>query len=251
MRLNKFFTRIFTVFFFFTTLSICGALPTQKAKAADLPVQLYYSQRIEDNQYGAGHVEGYIAVQNLSYDKKVTVHYTSDGGKSWNDVPATYLKTNPSDNYEVWKFATPLNPEIANPITFCIKYEVNGQTYWDNNGGNNYTDSAFGKSYLCADAGGSYFDGTNKVFLTNITTEDMPGTKIVKVRYTEDNWATYTDSDASEFNSSPYDNSPLKHWLLKEILKPSTTQVQFSVLYEVNGVQYWDNNFGSNYTINY
>lgn len=47
---------------------------------------------------------GEVSVQNLSYDKHVTIHYTFDG-QNWIDTPATYVKADPNNpGYKVWSF---------------------------------------------------------------------------------------------------------------------------------------------------
>lgn len=256
MKTNKLFTKIFAAFMFIAAFSILNIGLASKAKAATSPVQLYYSQRITDDDYDIGHVEGYIAVQNLAFQKNVYVHYSLDGGKTWTDSPASYVKTNPSDGYEVWKFKTNSSSEEFGPaIMYCFKYEVNGQTYWDNNNGKNYTDGAFGKLPLYVNQinSGTY-NGQKYVsfsvaaqLLTD--TNIMANSKLVKVRYTEDNWATYKDVDANFISSGGTDSAA--QWAANLKISDSTKQVQFSVLYDVNGTQYWDNNFGSNYVVNY
>lgn len=253
MKLSKFFTKIFVAIAFIAALSIFNifSLPN-KAKAATLPVQLYYSKLTPDyNSYNTSHVEGYIAVQNLAFEKKVTVHYTIDG-KTWSDVPASYLKTDTNDNCDIWKFMTP-SAYPGQKVTFCIKYEVNGQTYWDNNDGENYTNTAFGKSSVFVNSVDGFTDSRNKrisLFIaTNYTSENIINSNPVKVRYTEDNWKTYKDIPAN-FLSSGCTDSNLE-WSANIDVSKSTKHVEFAVAYELNGVEYWDNNFGSNYTVNF
>lgn len=251
MKLSKFFTKIFIAIAFVAILSIFNiiSLPT-KAKAATLPVQLYYSQRIIDSKGGSSHLEGYVAVQNLSCQGKVTIHYTTDG-KTWSDVPASYLKTNPTDNCDVWKFETP-SAYPGNSTTFSIKYEANGQTYWDNNGGKNYTNTNFSKSSIFVNYIDSYAGPENNNISLFITTknftEDIKNFKSVKIRYTEDNWKTYNEIPASFLDEVDYSNLG---WCANFDLSKSTKHIEFAVVYEVNGTEYWDNNFGSNYSVNF
>ncbi|MFL0250316.1 hypothetical protein ACJDT4_07750 [Clostridium neuense] len=72
----------------------------------------------------------------------------------------------------------------------------------------------------------------------------------MKVRYTEDNWETYKETVISSPVGS-YSSDEASQWLANIKVSNSTKQVQFAVLYEVNGTEYWDNNFGSNYVVNY
>lgn len=252
MKLSKFFKKAIVTSALVAAFSIFGiaGLPNQ-AKADTLPAQLYYSQRVLDSRSGTSHLEGYISIQNLAFEKNVTVHYTYDGGKTWYDAPASYLKTDLNDNSEVWKFQT-MSVYYLQPITYCIKYEVNGQTYWDNNNGKNYTDGAFGKSYVYAQSiNAETYNGSNYIsFYT--ATRNIPGSnsKVVKVRYTEDNWNTYKDVDTA-YPVGSASTADTTEWSTNVTVSSSAKQVKFAVLYEVDGVQYWDNNFGSNYTVNF
>jgi hypothetical protein len=94
--------------------------------------------------------DGEIFVRNLSFNKRVGVHYTADGGATWNDVDGSYAGkvqavANIVDSVEIWKFKTPtLN--LVNPETFrfAIYYKLMdpgpnfGQQYWDNNFSQDY-----------------------------------------------------------------------------------------------------------------
>lgn len=248
MKSEKFFTKTFTAIAFVSVFLIFSIinLPS-KAKAATVPVQLYYSQRITDSRWGTSHLKGYIGIQNIAFQKKVTVHYTTDNGKTWIDVPATYVKQNLSaNNEEIWKFSTP-TVQYGQPTTFCIKYEVNGETYWDNNNGNNYTNDAFGKSTVYASSYDSFKNNGQKYIY--LTASSKYSTGSVKVRYTEDGWKTYKDLNCRYI--SAYNSVSTPQWDLEIPISNSKNQVQFDVIYEVNGVQYFDNNFGYNYIANF
>jgi hypothetical protein len=138
-------------------------------------------------------------------------------------------------------------------MKFCVKYEVDGKTYWDNNNGNNYSlkiyDACFGKSSLFVREAEkcTYSDNTQKLFLT-MAAKKFANAGLVKVRYTTDNWATYTDTNATLKSTYTNDND-VDSWALT-ITSPANTFIQYAVCYSVNGVEYWDNNFGSNYNSN-
>ncbi len=248
--------RLFLLMFIFTTTVMLGAGFTEKAKAAELtdsPVQLSYAKYVNVGYYG-GAMEGYICVKNLAYNKNVVVHYLS--GSSWNDVNATYLKTN-ADGSEIWHFYTNFN---GLSTKFAIKYEVNGQTYWDNNNNQDYSvdyqihDYTLGNSEICltqASKDGVNADGTRilraQACLKNLATAPTN----VKIRYTEDNWTTYKEVLASP-STYKINNDLLKYYdMTIGDISSTTTQVKFAVSGVVNGVEYWDNNFGSDYVINY
>ncbi len=101
--------------------------------------------------YTTSWIEGDIYVQNLSYNKRVGVHYTPDNGKSWFDTEATYggkEKASPVDidQVEIWRFKTPMLNSDSSSESFqlAVFYEIKepgpdfGKKYWDNNFGQNY-----------------------------------------------------------------------------------------------------------------
>lgn len=244
--------KIFSFIMSFVVLTTVFAFTnvfSSKAFADDLPVHLYYTNKLYDNSETSYYV-GYIAVKNLGYNQKVTVHYNSNSmGNTWNDIPASYVKTNPSDGYEIWSFQTPTCYEGAGPdnIQYAIKYEVNGQTYWDNNNGQNYFDDALGLSSLYVDNFSGYSKNDNKYISALIKSKKSSNSNTVKLRYSTDNWATYKDVDASLSSS----DASYEYWNVNQAISPSTTKIQFAVCYEENGIEYWDNNWGDNYTYTY
>lgn len=246
MKISKKLLSVALSIFVLTTFLAFGNPISSKVLADDIPIQLYYSNFTQLDRSGLGYDEGYIAVKNLAYDKKITVHYTNDG-VTWNDSAASYLKTNSSDGNEVWYFKIPANSYTV--TNFALKYEANGATYWDNNNNNNYiiknNVACFGKSYLFAHLPSGYlYDGINH-FSVGIFLKNIGSPKIVKLRYTEDNWATYKDVDAQYSYS---EDGVTEYWNAAQNFYSSTKQIQYAVSYTVNGVEYWDNNFGQNYT---
>lgn len=224
------------------TLCLAGigvaCMPATTVSASSQPVQLNYATNWSINGYH--NPAGEICVQKLGTDEKVTLHYTTDG-TNWADKSATYVKDDPNNpGYEDWHFGLSGEYEISGTIkSFTIKYEVNGQTYWDNNNGTNYNFASddnviFGKSNVVFTADG---EGDRYIFVKNIDY-----TKKVGVRYTTDNWATYHDVNASYFQSLTGAD---------QFSFPSEvpTGAKFAAYYTVDGVTYWDNNFGSDYTI--
>ncbi len=94
--------------------------------------------------------DGEIYVQNLSFNKRVGVRYTADGGANWTDADGSYAGkvqavANTVDSIEIWKFKTPtLNTMNPNTFRFAVYYELRdsgpnfGQRYWDNNFAQDY-----------------------------------------------------------------------------------------------------------------
>lgn len=247
---KKILNFIMSIFVLATTFTFANAFPS-KVFADELPpVQLYYSASVSDSAE-LGHCVGYIAVKNLGYDKKVTVHYNTPASSTvWSDIDATYVGTNASDGYEIWRFETPTTYSLdgLGDIQYAIRYEVNGQTYWDNNNGKNYQTNDFTASRPHVISTVKSYENNQQFLNVYIGTKKSVSPDAVRLRYTEDNWATYSDVDAVSTNEVFY-NYDTNCWVAK-IPISSGKQVQFSAYYELNGNQYWDNNLGSNYAYN-
>lgn len=69
--------------------------------------------------------------------------------------------------------------------------------------------------------------------------------KVVKVRYTEDNWKNVKERELSYKKSVKND---LELWGTSiKLESKSTDKFQYAISYEVNGMTYWDNNIGENH----
>ncbi|MDE6232797.1 MAG: CBM21 domain-containing protein [Lachnospiraceae bacterium] len=86
----------------------------------------------------------FATVKNLAYNKNVKVRYTTDNWETYKDESLGYLSNIPNTNDELWSVELDLDGGKTDGFHFCISYEVNGQTYWDNNFGAN-----FDLSYNC------------------------------------------------------------------------------------------------------
>lgn len=218
------------------------------AGAVTQQVSLLYAKPYSEGM--AVGAEGYVEVQNLSPNKVVTIHYSADG-VTWKDARAEYFKAT-QGNYEAWKFKTDsffVGMRGSATVQFAIKYEVNGETYWDNNNGANYKVKAgYGVS-------SQYDFGSTNVALWYPTwgaddqvkiyaqLKSLAYDKDVRVRYSTDNWATYEEVQGTYSYSFP--DSDIESWIISV---PATQTFQYAISYKVNGITYWDNNFGDNYT---
>ena len=258
---KDFFKKLLSVMFCF--MLVFGISNTTVHAKSD-NVQLYFAKIVPI--YGDGgliesyYATGSIHIKNVGSNKNVIVHSTYDG-YNWLDVVAYYEKTL-KDGTEVFKFQTPDCPyiyghQIEYNCQFAIKYEVDGETYWDNNNGNDYL-----VQYSTMDYNAPYELSKSAVTLhrskcDNFTFEgsmilkDLAYDKEVFVRYTTDNWKTYNDIPARYV--SKYSNG-LEKWEFSVNTTSSGTPFlygshgKFAICYKANGITYWDNNFEDNYT---
>ena len=228
------------VILFTTTIAFSGA--QIEAKAATNEVSMYYA---DDVYYYRGYqdVIVYIKVKNLGANKNVAVHYNT--GSSWTDEQATYVTTL-SDGSEIWKCEVG-----AFGLEYAIKYTVNGVTYWDNNNANNYTaHNSLGVNPI-KNLRTSYYGVTSySAYPIRAEVKNLSFTKIINVRYTQDNWAT--SSTKSLIYNSSVSNGTEELWDTTLSLDANKMSgFQYYVYYQANGQTYYDNNFGSNYNNSY
>lgn len=254
-KLSKVFSLLICLMLVANVLNIKASAQTQNVQLYSAQMNTIYGDYGRIKGYSTS---GYIHVENMSCNKNVYVHYTYNG-VDWLDEPAAYLMTL-EDGSEVWTYDThKVKYEPAHKYNyycqFAIRYEVNGNTYWDNNEGNDY--------YLrrsCVYPEYPYVLSKNNIKVTDATrTQDglyvyaklknLAYNKTVKLRFTTDNWQTYREIDG--IYTSSYGNG-CESWYFDTkkcgvTLSPSDT-LEYVVSYTVNGVTYWDDNFGINYT---
>ncbi|MCP3145113.1 carbohydrate-binding protein [Pyxidicoccus xibeiensis] len=93
-----------------------------------------------------GDLDVSIDVKNLAYTKSVTVVYTTDNWATSHEAPAgfvsgytyayAYINSPNVKNVERWQAHIP--GVTGASLKFAVRYQVNGQTYWDNNFGQDY-----------------------------------------------------------------------------------------------------------------
>lgn len=219
---------------------------------SDRPVKLIYAkpEYVQGEGYAA---TGYVEVENIAYAKNVTIHYSFDG-VTWNDCAAEYYKPT-WGNYEAWKFQTP--GTISSPhrgtaeIRFAIKYEVDGQTYWDNNNQQNYSVAAGYNVTNRYDFGVGgvadfYSYRYNNTIHGALQLKDLGYQKDVKVIYTTNNWET-TNEVSATYGSTFEKNDYVQIWYYD--FPTNESNVQYKLSYTVNGITYVDDNFGEYYTV--
>lgn len=224
-------------------LAVTAGSPTV-AKADSAPVQLYYLDD-QGGRYGMSTYTVYVQIDSSARHKEVWLHYCQ-GGSEWKDKQGGYVTTTPGGS-EIWKVTV----DGAYGILYTIKFVGDGQVYWANNNGKNFTE----KDVL----------GTANIKVGRITTsETINGTiinfsatvrniaflKEVGIRYTTDNWATRQDKYLVHDHAIPGTNFEVWTGSIT-IPTDKKSAFKFCGFYKVDGKEYWDNNFGANYDINY
>lgn len=84
-------------------------------------------------------VYGRVQVKNLAYEKHVSVRYTFNTWTTASEHKATYIPGASVADTDTFFFH--INSPMAvseQKMEFAISYKVEGQTFWDNNFGDNY-----------------------------------------------------------------------------------------------------------------
>ncbi|MCE9671947.1 CBM21 domain-containing protein [Myxococcus stipitatus] len=238
--------------------AVCLSAPA--ARAAD-EVRLLEAVSTQSSYHGQTwqDVTYLVVVKNLAYDKQVAIHHKQPDG-TWADLALGYFGP-AGDGAELWKATRQYqswgtDPQPTRDLEFVAKYTVNGQTYWDNNGGANYTLGRFDGPLLTREnvlVAGSYWQASGDVDI-NIDVRNLAYAKSVTVVYSTDGWAT-TNQVAASFVPGytvgyAYVSSPnvqgVERWFAR-IPAVTSGALRYYVRYEVNGQTYWDSNFGYNY----
>lgn len=188
------------------------------------------------------HMTTVIEVKNLAYAKQVGVRYRNSQGY-WVSAPAQYWMQS-SSGKELWNAVLP-EPSDA----YAIYYSVNGMTYWDNNGGRNYSnarsgpDEVLGAPWAIGDPTGAWSAGT---LYGDVTVRNVSPAKEVRIVYTDDNWATRKVGFARYSRTLP---SGFEVWTYALPTRASVDprQVRLAYYVEWSGGNAWDNNFGHDY----
>lgn len=112
---------------------------TLERKLAPIRVERIYLSSDNKNLMGA------IAVANLAFHKTVVARFTLDYWKTTSEVVADYdndvRRKQMDDGCDRFLFSVKLEDQANlenKTLFFCVRYNVNGQEYWDNNNSVNY-----------------------------------------------------------------------------------------------------------------
>lgn len=79
-----------------------------------------------------------VALRNYNYDKCVYVKYSEDNWKTEKKADLTY-NSSEENNIEIWSTSIKINSKKVDEFRFAVAYAVNGEEFWDNNYGQDYT----------------------------------------------------------------------------------------------------------------
>lgn len=112
---------------------------TLERKLAPIRVERIYLSSDNKNLVGA------IAVANLAFHKTVVARFTLDYWKTTSEVVADFdndvRRKHTDDGCDRFVFSIKLEDQAHlenKTLFFCVRYNVNGQEYWDNNNSVNY-----------------------------------------------------------------------------------------------------------------
>lgn len=95
-------------------------------------------------------VTGTVRVANVCFNKAVTVRYTMNNWVTFNDIAASYVLNSNDRGTDKFAFTItlPMSMTVGNRLEFALKFAAldTGQSYWDNNFGDNYQIICYAKA---------------------------------------------------------------------------------------------------------
>lgn len=203
-----------------------------------------------------------IEVLNMAYDKKVYVHHKKFDG-IWSDIEASFVKTG-NNNYEIWKvnFCTDSYGYYKNDYDqeFALRYEVNGNVYWNNNNGQNFSKAWYGPNGIFAGKGivglksakcelvATYngYAAFNKTFIIKVKNIAYNKEVFIKHQKADHSWVDVLANYVGPANEEGYELWSVK--LYDDSASGFDYGREFVVKYVVGGKTYYDNNGGADYS---
>jgi len=232
-------------------------------------VQLIKATGYMTGHYGIPeqHREIIIRVKNLGYNKTIVAHAAFEDGTWSAGAEASYIGQADA-GYEIWKIRESHSKYVYGGRRmdngswtgeFVLKYEVNGNEYWDNNNSENYFVEPHGGVMFPENdvnvtlVSASHYS-SNGPFQGYIDVRDIAYNKEIKVHYTTDGWNTVGSASATwmSFYSVAYGgfSQPGAHngqrWYFWTNVNTGEC-IEFVVSYTADGNTYWDNNYGRNF----
>lgn len=119
-----------------------GASEAAQTEGSSVALSLVYARRIQKGCSSCFAIEGYVEVNRMRQggvqdDGQVVFWHSNPAqpGAPWSGVNADLVETLDAPGHEVWHFIT---TDYADAEQFALRYDVHGQSYWDNNKNANY-----------------------------------------------------------------------------------------------------------------
>lgn len=93
-------------------------------------------------------ITGFVRVANIGFHKSVRIRYTTNNWGTFHDISASYVQNScdgPTDRFS-FSIVAPDSIAVHGKLEFAVSYIANGDTYWDNNSGQNYGFECFAKT---------------------------------------------------------------------------------------------------------
>ncbi len=225
-------------------LSVFSFKAVTPVSASTAPRVSFYSMGSISTRQGISTYEVFVQTNDNANDQEVKVRYFYMPNLGWTDTKATYVTTL-SDGSKIWRAVF-----TSYKCQFAIKYEADGEVFWDNNNGNDYTSANVIGAAPIASERLSVYQFSGRDYTINAILKNFAYEKNVFVRYTTDGWNTYSDQALSYVNTN---SDGTERWSTKLSLEGVNTSsgFEYAICYQVNGQEYWANYFGANYDINY
>ncbi len=228
-----------------TLLGMIFIVGTAQANAAEADKMVsLYSSSVYFSKYGGTTYEVFVQTKGSANDQQVTIHYNYMNDMDWQDTNAVFY-ANLNDGSKIWRATfSSFNTKYA------IKYVADGVTYWDNNNGSDYNGSeAIGSAAITSERLGYQYN-TYAGYRVNAILKNLAYQKNVFVRYTTDGWKTSKDVQMSY---SATNSNGTETWTAQLDVADTSSQgnFEYAICYQVNGTEYWANNFGANYNGTY
>jgi len=196
-----------------------------------------------------------VVVENLAFNKQVNIFGHDLGTGAWQPFPCAFAKSLPG-NVETWT----AHVNASRIDQFVVEYQVFGNTFWDNNLGNNYildtqaaeeTDGV-GTAVLNPDVLAVEFDvDAAGVLSVDVLVKNLAFAKQVAIVYTTNNWQTFQNAFGVFQKGFPPATTPAQInaelWNVEAFVGVGQ-KGQFAVFYNVSGHTSWANNFSLNYS---
>ena len=207
------------------------------------------------------HTHYSLLLENLAYDKQVSIHLTSPDGAT-SDVAAHYVRST-GDGREVGaadRDYSSFRGEAPRDLAFDVRFGENGRLHVDDDGGRGYAIGQNAWATLSLDdvlLESASLDSRQAQMTLALYVKNLAYQKALTVVYTTDHWATtrtaaahYTGATLS-FGGAPIANpdaAGVERWIATV---PVSAQgpLEFAIAYDVNGATRWDNDFHRNYVV--